>query len=179
MNKTFLQQLKPFSPIICPEYVAAKCVQASMYTMGGYNPDQIYWPQLPVLAAHSPSSTSVRTYIHCLQYLSKPFFRQYDYGPEENIQKYGQPHPKSYDVKKVTTPIVIFYGENDLLCRPEAVMQLANELPNVVGCHKVSCDKFAHTDFLYAKDVDSLVYNSVIDILDKSCKRDESSKTAI
>lgn len=43
MNKPFVQQFSKFLPSLAPQYVAAKCVTASQYMMGGYNPDQIYW----------------------------------------------------------------------------------------------------------------------------------------
>lgn len=75
---------------------------------------------IPVIAAHTPSSSSVRTYIHCIQYFINDQFQQYDYGSEAaNKDKYGVPSPPKYSLDKVTCPTVIFYGENDLLCRPE------------------------------------------------------------
>ncbi|XP_021951697.1 lipase member K isoform X2 [Folsomia candida] len=173
MSKPFVQQFKKFLPY--PEYFAAKVVTMSMYLMGGYNPDQIHWPGLPVVAGHTPSSSSVRTYIHCLQYFINSEFQQYDYGSADaNLQAYGQPTPLKYDLTKVTCPTVIFYGENDLLCRPQAVEQLSKELPNVVGYHRVDCDKFSHTDFLYAKDADTLVYNKLIYMLEEWTRPENS-----
>lgn len=50
----------------------------------------------------------------------------------------------------------------------QTVGRLASELPNLVASHRVSCDKFSHTDFLYAKDVDKLLYQQVIDLLKSS-----------
>jgi len=38
----------------------------------------------------------------------------------------------------------------------------------VIASYRVSCDKFSHTDFLYAKDVDKLVYDTIIDLLKAS-----------
>jgi len=166
MSRTFLQQIKSLYVVPKAEYLASKCVTTSMYTMGGHNPDQIHWDMLPVVAGHTPSSSSIRTYIHCLQYFVNSDFKQYDYGSEaENLEAYGQAEPPKYDLSRVTCPTVIYYGENDLLCRPETVVQLAAELPNVRGCHRVDCDKFSHTDFLYAKDIDSLLYNQVVQLL--------------
>jgi hypothetical protein len=77
-------------------------------------------PQFPVLAGHTPSSTSVKTYIHCIQYFNSEVFRQYDHGsPEMNEKVYGQPTPDTYDLSKVTCPVTIFWGQNDMVCRPE------------------------------------------------------------
>ena len=45
-------------------------------------------------------------------------FNSFDYGPEENMKRYGTETPKTYDLKKVTTPVHIFWGENDYIADP-------------------------------------------------------------
>lgn len=43
------------------------------------------------------------------------FFRPYDYGVTANRQKYGNRVPPSYNLKKVTAPVALYYGANDWL----------------------------------------------------------------
>jgi len=44
----------------------------------------------------------------------------YDHGsPEANLNAYGKSTPPKYDLAKVTAPVAIFWGANDMLCRPE------------------------------------------------------------
>lgn len=41
-------------------------------------------------------------------------FQHYDLGTiKKNIEKYGQPKPPEYDLKKVTSPVVLYYSKND------------------------------------------------------------------
>ncbi|XP_011706371.1 PREDICTED: lipase member M-like, partial [Wasmannia auropunctata] len=42
-------------------------------------------------------------------------FQAYDYGYFDNYKQYGQITPITYDLKKVTTPLALFYGANDIL----------------------------------------------------------------
>lgn len=42
-------------------------------------------------------------------------FQSYDFGYFNNYKHYGQAMPIMYDLKKVTVPLAILYGANDLL----------------------------------------------------------------
>lgn len=46
-------------------------------------------------------------------------FNPYDYGVIQNLRKYGRVDPVPYDLTKVTLPVYIFYGDNDLLVGPD------------------------------------------------------------
>lgn len=40
-------------------------------------------------------------------------FQRYDLGYKNNMIKYGQSKPPEYDLRKVTSPVVLYYSEND------------------------------------------------------------------
>lgn len=40
-------------------------------------------------------------------------FQHYDLGHNKNLQKYGQLKPPEYDLRKVTSPVVLYYSKND------------------------------------------------------------------
>lgn len=44
-------------------------------------------------------------------------FETYDYGYADNYKRYGQSTPISYDLNKVTAPLALFYGANDVLAQ--------------------------------------------------------------
>jgi len=46
-------------------------------------------------------------------------FQYYDYGRSENLQRYGQEEPWLYDLSRVTAPVYLYYGNNDLISTPE------------------------------------------------------------
>lgn len=52
-----------------------------------------------------------------------------------------------------------------LFVKFQDVQQLASELPNLAKLYLVPNDYFNHVDFLFAKDLDELVYNDVVKLL--------------
>lgn len=51
----------------------------------------------------------------CNLYFFSGEFRQYDFGMLINLSKYGSFQPPEYDLRKVTCPVALFYGNNDWL----------------------------------------------------------------
>jgi hypothetical protein len=46
-------------------------------------------------------------------------FREFDYGPRKNMERYGQSEPPNYNLKNLTAPTSLYYGTGDLLISPE------------------------------------------------------------
>lgn len=46
-------------------------------------------------------------------------FQYFDYGSKENIVRYGQEQPPQYQLQNISTPIALFYAQNDWLAGPE------------------------------------------------------------
>lgn len=65
---------------------------------------------LPVLAQHEPSSTSVNNMIHWSSGTRTGTFCEFDYGEIENLRRYNQKKPPCYNLKKITIPVALFYG---------------------------------------------------------------------
>ena len=77
---------------------------------------------------------SIDTWLHFVQtYLSKEF-KKFDYGEKDNLVHYGQPTPPKYDLKKVTAPVGIIWGQNDFLAVPE--VSLFHDSPSVMHLSK-------------------------------------------
>ena len=51
-------------------------------------------------------------------------FQHYDYGKKGNLERYGSPEPRIYDLSKVTAPIYLYYGLNDLISTPEVSVMM-------------------------------------------------------
>ena len=49
-------------------------------------------------------------------------FNAFDYGIEENLNRYGTETPKTYDLKRVTAPVHIFWASNDFIADPAVNM---------------------------------------------------------
>lgn len=60
-------------------------------------------------------------------------FKAFDYGTVENLHRYGEPSPPSYNLSLVTVPIRIFWAQNDRLTPPQ--VHNSNKLMNHVKHH--------------------------------------------
>lgn len=114
-----------------------------------------------------PAAISTKQLLHYSQHFNKPYFRQYDYGPLENLAKYGSLEPPKYDLSKVTIPVYLYLGQNDKLADSDDVGCLIEQLGNLADVYTVPYDLFDHNDFLYAIDAKSLVYDKLIEDMDR------------
>ncbi|CAK1547290.1 unnamed protein product [Leptosia nina] len=137
--------------------------------MGGSNIEQTNFEHLSVIYNHFPAGSSVKQYVHYAQLVRSGYFRQYDYKLL-NLQKYGTHAPPSYPVEKITAPIAIFYGKGDLLSELVDVKKLTSKLPNFIELYTVEDTNFSHFDFIYARDIGTLVFPKILSLLGKFSK---------
>lgn len=99
-------------------------------------------------------------------------FQQYNHGIIGNLKKYKRLRPPVYDLSKIRVPVSLHYGQNDALTVPKDVERLYKELGNPIGKFKVPNDKFAHLDFVWAKDGKRLVYDKIVSLMERYRDRD-------
>uniref|UniRef100_A0A8D8UDK4 Gastric triacylglycerol lipase n=1 Tax=Cacopsylla melanoneura TaxID=428564 RepID=A0A8D8UDK4_9HEMI len=136
-----------------------------LFILCGHDPYQFKMSLLPVILGHTPAGGSTRTLVHYAQFIDAGKFRQFDYGKDKNFQFYNSSFPPKYDIKSINTKVAFFYAGNDLLTNDQDVKEFYSLLPNPVGLYKVNFTFFNHLDFLWAKDVRSLVYNDLLVVL--------------
>lgn len=54
-------------------------------------------------------------------YISEEF-QQYDYGKKTNQKIYGSNKPPKYDLSKISAPVAMYYGLNDLLAAEKVII---------------------------------------------------------
>ncbi|XP_044761997.1 lipase 3-like isoform X2 [Coccinella septempunctata] len=114
----------------------------------------------------TPNTSSIRQAYHYVQVMRRGRFTKYDYGPEKNLKKYGSIEPPEYNLSKVTSPVALFYGKNDMY-NDYRRDKLDEKFANVVYIHVADDEYFNHIDFLIAKDSVSLLYNDMVEIMRK------------
>ncbi|PSN49939.1 Lipase 1 [Blattella germanica] len=132
--------------------------------------------RLTVMLTHTPAGCSTRQVTHFAQAAVSGEFKQFDFGTSKNIDVYGQETPPMYDFSKVTTPVTLFYSDNDILAPMDNVVKLSKILGNVVGEYRVPFKSFNHIDFMWGKNADTLLYSKVLRILDSRGGNNETTQ---
>lgn len=97
---------------------------------------------------HSAAVTSTWIYAHLAQLVASNRYGMMDFGPTENMQRYGTEQPPAYPLANITSAnIALFRGLNDPLADNVDVERLVRELngrysvevspPMFVFCHNI------------------------------------------
>lgn len=97
-------------------------------------------------------------------------FRQYDYGEEKNLIKYGSQYPPVYNLTNIRAPIYTYEGKNDLLATPSDINSLSFNLTSLKERYTVEYIYFNHLDFLISKNVKKQLYNTLLKNLNEFLK---------
>jgi homoserine acetyltransferase len=80
-------------------------------------------------------------------------FQYYDYGKEENCQKYGQPGPPEYKLSNIRdVPIALFCGSTDMLASTQDYRDLRDNLHQTNSCVFYKEYGYGHLGFLIPPD---------------------------
>ncbi|KAK9503556.1 hypothetical protein O3M35_010089 [Rhynocoris fuscipes] len=111
-----------------------------------------------------PGGASLKTEYHITQ-IFKREFSFFDYGMSENLRRYNSTKPPMYPLERVTAPIAMYWGENDVFLDQKGIDKLVSRLPNVIKVHKVEDPMYNHMDFLWGLNTNDLVNYKLIDFL--------------
>lgn len=139
----------------------------TVYVLCGFDKAQFNSTLMPIIFAHTPAGTSTKTVVHYAQEIHEEGnFQRFDYGTSENIKRYGQDKPPTYNITNIYTPFALFYAQNDWLAGPRDVEKIYAGLQRTsIGMFKVPFDNFNHVDFLWGNDAPALVYQHLIELM--------------
>ncbi|CAH1725075.1 lipase 3-like [Aphis gossypii] len=113
---------------------------------------------------YSRAGVSLNSIDHLLQMIKSHKFQHYDLGHNKNLKKYGQTKPPEYDLRKVTSPVVLYYSKNDRVVDNGTIHKLISVLPKVYQTIMIPNEKFGHIDYAFNSNAKTLVFDSVINI---------------
>ena len=113
---------------------------------------------------HLYSFTSTKSVVHWFQVIRNKCFQMYDDDVHQPMnvatsRKYSK--VAKYPTRNIRTPVVLVYGGNDSLVDIKVMLR---ELPPQTVATEIP--HYEHLDFLWARDVDSQVFQHVFDALE-------------
>lgn len=123
---------------------------------------------------HLYSFTSTKSVVHWFQIIRTKSFQMYDDDVQPplsigSVSKYTK--VAKFPTRNIKTPIVLVYGGSDSLVD---INVMRKELP----AHTVAIEipHYEHLDFLWAREVDKLVFPHVFDALESFCDAEHSKE---
>ncbi|XP_032677319.1 lipase 3-like [Odontomachus brunneus] len=158
--------MKRFQELICVEGAIMQPICSNvLFLIAGYDRDQLNKTLLPTILGHVPAGASTKQFVHYAQLITSGKFQQFDYGFFGNLGIYNSIFPPKYDLSKIRVPIALHYSSNDWLSDVRDVDQLYNELGKPFAKFRVPHDGFNHLDYMWAKDVNTLLYDKILSLM--------------
>eukprot|EP00298_Acanthocystis_sp_HF-20_P001731 c12167_g1_i1.p1 GENE.c12167_g1_i1~~c12167_g1_i1.p1 ORF type:complete len:476 (+),score=179.62 c12167_g1_i1:44-1471(+) len=159
-------------PKVCDSVLTRWICESAISVLAGYNPDELEKSQLSVITRHFPSGTSAENMAHWAQMLrgtrgQRTDFTYFNFGEKENLQKYGQKTPPTYDVRLFPmneVKLVLFSGGYDGLATRPDVERLIRDLPSPpVADHYIK--SYDHGSFVWGKNARRDVYEPILNYI--------------
>ncbi|XP_073837935.1 lipase 3-like [Musca autumnalis] len=162
-GNSFGNLIRTVFPSVCRQNEAL-CVSYLQNVVGQDSP-YINRTLLPEFFSTYPAGTSPRLTLHFFQLVNTCQFRAYDFGPNQNLQKYGKTEPPAYDLSKIKlkSPIELYFSDNDYLATIEDVRHLWKIMGDQVSLHRLNLSKYNHFDFVLSENVKTIINDCVVD----------------
>ncbi|KAK5991071.1 putative lipase C16A3.12c [Cladobotryum mycophilum] len=147
-----------YPPLFC------RLIDMGLSFLFGWKAKNISTSQKLAAYPHLYSFTSTKSVVHWFQIIRNRCFQMYDddvYQPISITSSSKYSKMAKYPTRNIKTPIVLVYGGSDSLVDIESMLR---ELPRQTVATEIP--HYEHLDFLWARDVDSQVFQHVFDALD-------------
>ncbi|KAI8878005.1 alpha/beta-hydrolase [Backusella circina FSU 941] len=165
-RKTPLKLALFWQRIVSPA-LFVKVIDASVNFLFGWTGKNMTEEQKIVSYQHLYSLTSVKSLVHWFQIIRTGQFQMYDEVPSRlpyhTVNAVADHIPPRFPTLQITTPIAIFYGRSDSLVDFNV---LSADLPSPLAYVK-SIEKWEHLDFLWAENIEKIVYPDILKLLHK------------
>jgi len=163
--------------LFCHETVTQGLCTNILFILCGFDEAQLNTTLLPDILHHTPAGASTHTILHYAQEKPEGGFHGYDWGSDkENFAHHQGPVPE-YSLAEVTSPVALYWSDNDYFAMPGDILHTITGLPNIVtGMNReVEFAAWTHLDFLWGKEVDKYVYNYLL--ADLAACRDQDCRS--
>ena len=153
--------------------IFVRFIDLSLRFLFGWKTENITQNQKLAAYPHLYSFTSTKTVVHWFQIIRNGTFQMFDdevTGPwnvSDTRRYYKVP---KFPTRNIKTPIVLVYGGSDSLVDIKVMLR---ELPNHTVAQEIP--KYEHLDFLWASDVEKLVFPHVFNALESHRSGDSQS----
>ncbi|PMD14183.1 alpha/beta-hydrolase [Hyaloscypha hepaticicola] len=172
-RRSILSSATMWQSILYPP-IFVKTIDMGLSFLFGWHVRNISPSQKLAAYPHLYSFTSTKSVVHWFQIIRTKSFQMYDDDVQpvvslSSVSKYTK--VAKFPTRNIKTPIVLVYGGSDSLVDIDVMLK---ELPSHTIATKIP--HYEHLDFLWAREVDTLVFPHVFDALESFCDAEHSKE---
>jgi lysosomal acid lipase/cholesteryl ester hydrolase len=172
-RRSILSSATMWQSILYPP-IFVRLIDMGLKFLFGWRARNISASQKLAAYPHLYSFTSTKSVVHWFQIIRTKSFQMYDDDVQPvislgSVSKYTK--VAKFPTRNIKTPIVLVYGGSDSLVDIDVMLK---ELP----AHTMATEipHYEHLDFLWAREVDTLVFPHVFDALESFCDAEHSKE---
>jgi lysosomal acid lipase/cholesteryl ester hydrolase len=172
-RRSILSSATMWQSILYPP-IFVRAIDMGLSFLFGWHARNISPSQKLAAYPHLYSFTSTKSVVHWFQIIRTKSFQMYDDDVQpvvslSSVSKYTK--VAKFPTRNIKTPIVLVFGGSDSLVDINVMLK---ELPSHTVVTEIP--HYEHLDFLWAREVDTLVFPHVFDALESFCDAEHSKE---
>ncbi|QSZ37206.1 hypothetical protein DSL72_009300 [Monilinia vaccinii-corymbosi] len=170
-RRSILSAATTWQSILYPP-IFVRLIDMGLSFLFGWYAKNISTAQKLAAYPHLYSFTSTKSVVHWFQIIRTKSFQMYDDEPQPvlgGVSKYTK--VARFPTRNIKTPIVLLYGGSDSLVDINVMLK---ELP--AHTTAIEIPHYEHLDFLWAREVEALVFPHIFDALESFYNADHSKE---
>ncbi|XP_028638125.1 lipase member K isoform X1 [Grammomys surdaster] len=162
---TWLEQF--IATKVCNRKLFRQICSNLLFSLSGFDPQNLNMSRLDVYMAQSPAGTSVQNMLHWAQTVNSGQLQAFDWGnPDQNMMHFNQLTPPVYNITKMRVPTAMWSGGQDIVADDKDTKNLLPKVANLIYYKDIP--HYNHMDFYLGQDAPQEVYQDLIRMMDES-----------
>ncbi|KAM4851988.1 lipase member K [Thomomys bottae] len=154
---------------VCNQKVFHPVCSNFLFTMSGYDPENLNMSRLDVYLSQGPAGTSVQNMLHWAQAVNSGQLQAFDWGNSaKNMMHFHQLTPPVYNITKMQVPTAIWSGGHDVVADIRDTEDLLPKVANLIYYKNIP--HYNHLDFYLGKDAPKEIYQDLIKMMEGHLK---------
>ncbi|EDM13151.1 lipase-like, ab-hydrolase domain containing 2 (predicted) [Rattus norvegicus] len=162
---TWLEQF--IATKVCNRKLFRQLCSNFLFSLSGFDPQNLNMSRLDVYMAQSPAGTSVQNMLHWAQAVNSGQLQAFDWGnPDQNMMHFNQLTPPVYNISKMRVPTAMWSGGRDVVADEKDTKNLLPKVANLIYYKEIP--HYNHMDFYLGQDAPQEVYRDLITMMEES-----------
>ncbi|XP_032610677.1 lipase member K isoform X2 [Hylobates moloch] len=151
---------------VCNRKLFHRICSNFLFTLSGFDPQNLNMSRLDVYLSHNPAGTSVQNMLHWAQAVNSGQLQAFDWGnSDQNMMHFHQLTPPLYNITKMQVPTAIWNGGQDIVADPKDVENLLPQIANLIYYKLIP--HYNHVDFYLGEDAPQEIYQDLIRLMEE------------